>query len=140
MKDWQTSKWAMGSTAASLLVPAFGAEEKKQYKEGIKSTDKGYLINNPLYWKALSAKYPTIERVNKDSVDLPFLPGEVPALSINLIIHYSPQKNKVVPGRIRKKKKKELFADQPKDNLQAILHRNSLLTDAVQIQLHWRVL
>lgn len=55
MKDWQMSDsslaqtWAMGSTAVSLLVPAFGAGEKKQYKEGTKSTEKVYLVSNCLF-------------------------------------------------------------------------------------------
>lgn len=90
-----------------------------------------------MYRRAFSAKHPTIERVNKDSVGLPFLPGEVHALSTNLIIHYSPQEKQSGPWKDKEqRKKKELSADQPKDNLRAISHRNSLLTDAVQIQLH----
>lgn len=115
--------------------------EKKTYKEGTNSSEKGYPLSNALL---VLQNIPPHKRVNKDSADFPFLLGEDPALSNNLIIHHSLQGKQSGPWKEGQTNEK-LSAGQPRDNLWALPHRtspahrcytNSITLKSASVKLH----
>lgn len=109
----QAQTWTKSSTAVLLQLPAFVAGEKKTYKEGTNSNEKGYPLRSALF---VLQNIPLHKRVNKDAADFPFLLGEGPALSNNLIIRHSLQGKQSGPWKEEQTNEK-LSAGQPKDNL-----------------------
>lgn len=94
---------------------------RKNYKEGTNTNEKGYPLCSALF---VLQNIPLHKRVNKDAADFPFLLGEGPALSNNLIIHHSLQGKQSGPWKEEQTNEK-LSARQPKDNLWALSHRTS---------------